>query len=258
MTTSTTAKAKNGRARDPDGADVQVVRILVAQDDVQTRKEMARWLDSEGYDVRLCDDSRSVVDMVHIVEPALLVLDFSKPSSDVLEVCRRLRQDTASPLASRLPMLVFRSDPDEIDETVCLEVGADDYIGKPIHRRRFVARVRALLRRAAFARVGDAPDQPYIEVGDLALDLMARRAMRGGEPLPLTPLEFDLLALFVTHRGQTLSRNQILARIWREQPNAENTSLNVHLRWLREKIEPDPSQPTRLQTVHGRGYIFVA
>lgn len=234
-----------------------MVRILVAQDDAQTRQEFAQWLDGEGYDVRLCDESRGVVDMVHIVEPALLILDFSKPQADTLEICQLLRRDTASPLASRLPILVFRSDPDEIDETVCLEVGADDYIGKPIHRRRFVARVRALLRRAGFTRFGDAPEQPYVRAGDLTLDLLARRATRGGEPLPLSPLEFDLLALFVTHSGQTLSRNQILARIWHEQPNAENTSLNVHLHWLREKIEPDPSQPTRLQTVHGRGYIFV-
>jgi len=252
-----TARAKNGRARDADGGDDQIARILVAQDDPESRQEIVQWLEGAGYDVRVSDESKKVVDMVHIVEPALLVLDFSKPPADTLEVCRLLRQETSSPLASRLPIIVFRSEPDEIDETVCLEVGADDYIGKPVHRRRFITRLRALLRRAAFARAGDVPDQPYVTAGDLTLDLMARRATRAGEPLPLSPLEFDLLAIFVTHCGQILTRNQILARIWREQPNTENTSLNVHLHWLRDKIETDPSQPTRLQTVHGRGYVFV-
>ena len=251
------AKARNGRTRDSDATDGQGVRVLLAQDEPESGQEIAQWLTAAGYDVRLSRDGRSAVDMVHIVEPALLVLDLVKPTADGLEVCRLLRRDTASPLAVRLPIIVVRSDPDEIDEVVCLEVGADDYIGRPVHRRRLVARVRALLRRAEFASLGDRPEQPYIEAGDLALDLVSRRATRGGEPLPLTPLEFDLLSYFVAHRGQVITRNQILARVWHEQPNPDNTSLNVHLHWLRDKIEADPSQPARLQTLHGRGYVFV-
>jgi DNA-binding response OmpR family regulator len=257
VTTSASPRLKNGKGRDLDGANELTSRILVAQDDLDTRREIADWLNTEGYDVRLCDTSKRAVDLVHIVGPDLLLLDFSKPSSDTLEICRQLRQDTASPLASRLPILVFRSDPDEIDETVCLEVGADDYIGKPVHRRRFVTRIRALLRRASLSRAGDLPEQPYIVSGDLAMDLVTRRATRGGEPLPLSPLEFDLLALFVTRPGQLLTRNQILARVWHEEPNPEHTSLGVHMHWLRDKIEDDPAQPMRLQTVHGRGYVFV-
>lgn len=230
---------------------------MLAQDDPDTRQELATWLNAEGYDVRLCDSSKKAVDMVHILEPDLLVVDFTSPPSETLEICRSLRQDTSSLLASRLPIIVFRSDPDEIDGTVCLEIGADDYIGKPVHRRRFVTRARCLLRRSAFSRAGDAPNPRVIESGDLALDLVARRATRSGEPLHLSPIAFDLLALFITHRDQVLTRNQILARIWREEPNPVNTSLGVRMHWLRERIEDDPAKPTRLQTLHGRGYIFV-
>src|SRR5687768_12990381 len=120
-----TGRTKFGRVRETDGPDNQIARILVAQDDLESRQEVVQWLEGAGYDVRVCDDSKKAVDMVHIVEPALLVLDFSKPPADTVDVCRQLRQETSSPLASRLPIVVFRSEPDEIDETVCLEVGAD-------------------------------------------------------------------------------------------------------------------------------------
>jgi DNA-binding response OmpR family regulator len=256
MSTSILSRHRNGKGRDLEAANEAPPRILVAQDDLDTRQEIATWLNIEGYDVRLCDVSKKTVDMVHIVEPDLLILDFTKPPAETLEVCRQLRQDTGSPLASRLPIIVFRSDPDEIDETVCLEVGADDYIGKPVHRRRFASRVRALLRRADLARACDLRDQ-HMASGDLTMDVLARRATRAGEPLPLSPIEFDLLALFMTHLGQVLTRNQILARVWHEEPNPENTSLGVHIHWLRDKIEVDPTQPARLQTLHGRGYVFL-
>jgi DNA-binding response OmpR family regulator len=256
MSTSILSRQRNGKGRDLDGATEAPSRVLVAQDDLEARREIVAWLNIEGYDVRLCDASRKTVDMVHIIEPDLLILDFTRPPSETLEICRQLRQDAGSPLASRLPILVFRSDPDEIDETVCLEVGADDYVGKPVHRRRFVSRIRALLRRAAMARTCDLREQP-IAAGDLTMDLLARRATRAGDPLPLSPIEFDLLALFMTHPGQVLTRNQILARVWHEEPNPDNTSLGVHIHWLRDKIEVDPTQPARLQTLHGRGYVFL-
>lgn len=242
---------------DLDSKDDDTPCILVAQDDADARREIVGWLTAAGYDVRICDNGKKVMDMIHIVMPSLLILDIMKPPGDSLEICRQLRQSTASPLASRLPIIVLRSEPDEIDETVYLEVGADDYVGKPVHRRLLVAHVRALLRRVSFTLAGVTPDQAYVSSGDLALDLVTRRATRAKDPLTLTPKEFDLLALFMTHRGQVFTRDEILSRVWREKPKESSTSLRVHLHWLRDKIESNPAEPVRLRTLAGRGYVFV-
>lgn len=241
---------------DPHNDEDGIPCILVAQDDVDPRRDVAEWLSSAGYDVRICDRSQELIDIVHIVMPSVLVLDYGRPPVDTLEMCRRLRQNPLSPLARRLPIIVLRADPDETDQTVCLEVGADAYVGKPVHRRLLVAQVRALLRRVAFTLAGDDPDQSYVTSGDLAVDLLSRRATREGNDLTLTRLEFDLLALFMTNAGQVLSSDQIISRVWREKPKEIRASLRVHLHRLREKIEPNPAEPHRLETVAGRGYVF--
>jgi DNA-binding response OmpR family regulator len=139
----------------------------------------------------------------------------------------------------------------EVDKIIGLETGADDYIVKPFSLGEFLARVRAALRREAAAAPADS-----LASGDLRLDLAARRATRGGQPVNLAPREFDLLALLLRHRGAVLSRDLLLARVWGDEYAGDARTVDVHVHWLRQKIEEDPSHPQRLQTVRGVGYRF--
>jgi DNA-binding response OmpR family regulator len=177
------------------------------------------------------------------------------PGLNGLEVCRQLRHDVGNPAASRVPILVLTARDEEIDKVVGLEVGADDYLTKPFSMHELLARVKAQLRRAEMG--GPPRDLPLrLAAGDLVVEVGPRRATRAGAELRLKPREFDLLAYFLRYPGQVLRRERLLRNVWGYEDAGDTRTVDVHVRWLRGKIESDPTNPLRLQTVRGVGYMF--
>jgi DNA-binding response OmpR family regulator len=176
----------------------------------------------------------------------LIVLDVMLPTLDGLSICRILRKE------QRTPIILLTARSGEVDRIMGLETGADDYIVKPFSLGELLARVRAVLRRAA-------PEATTrLEAGDLSLDLIGRRAYRAGEELRLSYKEFDLLAALIRNAGSALSRDQLLQQVWGYDYPGDTRTVDVHIRWLREKIESDPAAPQRIVTVRGVGYRFEA
>ncbi len=221
-------------------------KILLVEDDETMRKTLTFNLEKEGYKVEQTRDGAEALALARDINPDLIVLDVMLPSLDGLSVCRILRKE----LDVSIVMLTARDS--EVDRIVGLELGADDYIVKPFSLGEFLARVRAVLRRSPSMRA--VTDQ--LESGDLLLDLIARRAFRDESELRLTHKEFDLLASLMRNQGAVLSRDLLLEKVWGYQYSAETKTVDVHVRWLREKIEDDPSQPKRIITVRGVGYRF--
>lgn len=221
------------------------IRILIVEDDETLRQTLALNLRAEGWEVLEAGDGEAGLRLARAEAPTLVVLDVMLPRLDGLTVCRLLRRE------SRIPILLLTARGTEVDKIIGLETGADDYIVKPFSLGEFLARVRAALRREAAAAPADS-----LASGDLRLDLAARRATRGGQPVNLAPREFDLLALLLRHRGAVLSRDLLLARVWGDEYAGDARTVDVHVHWLRQKIEEDPSHPQRLQTVRGVGYRF--
>ena len=202
-------------------------------------------LEREGYRVTLASQGQEALDTFYLRHPDLVILDLILPDMDGLEVCRALRRH------SSVPILILTAKGEETDRVVGLELGADDYMVKPFSMRELVARVRALLRRAQ-----SSPSDEVLVASDLRLDLRRREAYRGGVPLSLRPKEFDLLAFFMRNRGRALSREEILSHVWGVDAAVDTRTVDVHVRWLREKVEKVPSKPTRIITVRGLGYRF--
>ena len=223
-----------------------MTKILLVEDDAVMRDTLAYNLKREDYEVIQTGDGAHALDLAREHTPDLIVLDVMLPSLDGLSVCRILRNESDTPI-----MMVTARD-SEVDRIVGLEIGADDYIVKPFSLGEFLARVRAVLRRAPSARA--VTDQVVSE--DLLLDLIARRATRKGKEFSLTHKEFDLLATLMRNRGAVLSRDLLLEKVWGYEYSGETKTVDVHVRWLREKIEEDPSQPRRIVTVRGVGYRF--
>lgn len=220
--------------------------ILLVEDDDTLRKTLAYNLSQEDYKVIQSDDGAEALKLAREHTPDLIVLDVMLPSLDGLSVCRIIRND------SDVPIMILTARGSEVDRIVGLEIGADDYIVKPFSLGEFLARVRAVLRRAPSART--VVDR--LEAGDLTLDLIARRATRGNEELRMTHKEFDLLATLMRNQGAVLSRDLLLERVWGYDYSGQTKTVDVHVRWLREKIEEDASQPQRIVTVRGVGYRF--
>jgi DNA-binding response OmpR family regulator len=220
-------------------------RILIVEDEPTLAQALRYNLEREGYRVTLASQGQEALDAFHLRHPDLVILDLILPDMDGLEVCRALRRH------SSVPILILTARGEETDRVVGLELGADDYMVKPFSMRELVARVRALLRRAQ----SSPPDEVLVS-SDLRLDLRRREAYRGGMPLPLRPKEFDLLAFFMRHRGRALSREEILTHVWGVDAAVDTRTVDVHVRWLREKVEKEPSKPTRIITVRGLGYRF--
>jgi len=221
-------------------------KILLVEDDETLRKTLAYNLDKEGYKVKQTNDGADALTMARDEDPDLIILDVMLPSLDGLSVCRILRKE------SEVPIIMLTARDSEVDRIIGLEIGADDYIVKPFSLGEVLARVRAILRRMPAPRA--VTDQ--LESGDLMMDLIARRAFREGEELRLTHKEFDLLASLMRNKGAVLSRDLLLEKVWNYEYTGETKTVDVHVRWLREKIEEDPSQPTRIVTVRGVGYRF--
>jgi len=221
-------------------------RVLVVDDEPMVRDVLARYLAKDGFDVRLAGDGAQALDRFSEEPPDLVVLDLMLPVIDGLEVFRRIRAGT------RTPIIMLTAKGEETDRIVGLELGADDYVTKPFSPREVVARVRAVLRRAADRTAGgDA-----LTFGPLSIDLRGREVRRHGDPLRLTRKEFDLLAFLASSPGVTFDRARLLQEVWDFAWDGDSATVTVHIRRLREKIEDDPAEPRRLVTVWGIGYRF--
>ncbi|GAB4566931.1 MAG: response regulator transcription factor [Anaerolineae bacterium] len=233
----------------------QQATVLVVEDEPTLVETLTYNLERQGYRVLTATDGLSAIQVARQERPDLIILDLMLPKLDGFEVCRILRQEMSTPIL----MLTARTD--EVDKVVGLEVGADDYLTKPFSMRELLARVRAQLRRVrmmqeAVSASQTAPDDEKMTFGDLTIDLARREVYVSGKPIHLKPKEFDLLAFLARHRGMVLTRDLILERVWGWDFDGGSRTVDVHIRWLREKIERDPAQPQRIITVRGVGYRF--
>ena len=230
-----------------------VKRVLVVDDDPTVSEVVAGYLTRAGFDVDVAADGPSAVARAMAQPPELVVLDLMLPGMDGLEVCRRIRE------TGPMPVIMLTARGDEEDRVLGLEVGADDYVTKPFSPRELVLRVESVLRRAgAPATAQSAPSTPRLtglRAGPLALDPTARRAARHGRELALTIREFDLLEFFLRNPGRATSREELMRRVWGWE-FGDLSTVTVHVRRLREKIEDDPARPRLINTVWGVGYRF--
>lgn len=220
-------------------------KILLVDDEPTLLATLALNLRASGYEVVTASDGAAALEVARTESPDLIVLDLMMPELDGLTVCRTLRQ------VSETPILVLTARTGELDKIIGLESGADDYMTKPFSLGELQARLRALLRRSGSKRVSDE-----IRSGDLMLNLVSRRAFHGDKEMVLSPKEFSLLAELMRHQGAVLSRDLLLTRVWGYDFFGDSRTVDVHIRWLREKIEDNPSQPARITTVRGIGYRF--
>mgnify|MGYP000291884959 CR=1 FL=1 len=229
--------------------------VLVVEDEPTLLETLEYNLAHQGYNVRTATDGLKALEVARAAHPDIIILDIMLPGLDGLEVCRVLRHET------NVPILLLTARADEVDKIVGLEVGADDYLTKPFSMRELLARVKAHLRRVRLIReeltaTERAAAREHLVCGDLVIDLARREVRKSGQALRLSPKEFDLLAFLVQHTGHVLSREQILDQVWGWSYAGGTRTVDVHVRSLREKIEPDPANPERLVTVRGSGYRF--
>ncbi|MET7683451.1 response regulator transcription factor [Streptomyces sp. NPDC005423] len=225
-------------------------RVLVVDDDPTVSEVVTGYLDRAGFAVDAVADGPAAVALVASRPPDLVVLDLMLPGMDGLEVCRRIRQDAP------VPVIMLTARGDEEDRVLGLEVGADDYVTKPFSPRELVLRVESVLRRAGTPAGGRPPAAgPWLRSGPLALDPTGRRATRHGRELALTIREFDLLTFFMRHPGRATSREDLMRQVWGWE-FGDLSTVTVHVRRLREKIETDPARPALISTVWGVGYRF--
>ncbi len=227
-------------------------KILVVEDDRNLLDTLQYNLRQEGYEVVTAVDGAEALDISRREKPELIVLDIMLPKLNGFDVCRILRKETSVPIM----MLTARAD--EVDKIVGLEIGADDYMTKPFSLRELLARVRALLRRAKVteAQLGDSVTP--LNIDDLEIDTARHQVSKGTSILELTPKEFDLLAFLARNKGLVFTRDQLLEKVWGYDFSGDTRTIDVHVRWLREKIEANPKQPKLLRTVRGVGYKLEA
>ena len=221
--------------------------VLIVDDEENLTEAIKYNLEQEGFQVSTATDGERGLAMAREFDPDLIILDIMLPSVDGLEVCRTLRR------RSDVPILMLTAKAEEIDRVVGLELGADDYVVKPFSMRELVARAKAMLRRAPSRQ----PEGAQVLVDDdLELNLTSHEVILKGFSLDLKPREFDLLALLMQNRSRIYTRNQILDQVWGYDFVGDMRTVDVHVRWLREKIEDDPGAPKRIITVRGVGYRF--
>ena len=229
-------------------------KILVVEDEISLQETLAYNLKREGYVVATVGDGESALVTARQMNPDLIVLDIMLPVMDGFEVCRIIRQEM------NVPILMLTARDEEIDRVIGLEMGADDYITKPFSMREFLARVKAHIRRVRLIREEmdseNSLGKEIIQLGNLTLNLTRREVSLDDQPLSLKPKEFDLLLYLTRHRGHVLSRDTILEQVWGWEFSGGSRTVDVHIRWLREKIEDDPAAPLRIVTVRGTGYRF--
>jgi DNA-binding response OmpR family regulator len=223
--------------------------ILLVEDDPTLSETLRYNLEREGYAVQLATDGVAGLEMARREQPDLVLLDVMLPRLDGFSICRILRQE------SDVPIVLLTARQDEVDRIAGLELGADDYVSKPFSLGELLARVRAVLRRSERRAAGS---REVLEAGGVRIDTGSRRAWRDGQELNLSQKEFDLLTCLMRNRGIALSRDVLLERVWGFDFFGDSRTVDVHIRWLREKVEPDPGRPIYIQTVRGVGYRFEA
>lgn len=233
--------------------------ILVVEDDVTLQETLVYNLEKQGYQVVATDNGRIALQHLRQHDPALVILDIMLPGLDGFEVCRLIRKE------SSVPILMLTARDEEIDKIVGLEMGADDYLTKPFSMRELLARVKAQLRRVALIRQEVEAEQPATAdyeatksfiFGNMTIDQNRREILLEGKPIRLKPKEYELLVFLARHRGIALSRDLILERVWGWTYDGNSRTVDVHVRWLREKIELDTDNVKRIVTVRGVGYRF--
>ncbi len=225
-------------------------RILIVEDEPVVVEVVSRYLEREGYSVTTATDGVEGIELFRKNRPHLVVLDLMLPRLGGMDVCRLIREQ------GRTPIIMLTARGDEMDRIAGFEAGADDYLAKPFSPRELVARVKAVLRRSY--EDGDLRTEERILSGDVVIDRKGRTVEVGGSIVELTTREFDLLAFFATHPGQVFTREQLLGRVWDSDWFGDSSTVTVHIRRLRTKIEPDPSRPKRIATVWGTGYRWEA
>jgi DNA-binding response OmpR family regulator len=223
--------------------------VLVVEDEPTVRETIAEALTEEGLQVSTAEDGVTGLERFRASTPDLVLLDLMLPRMSGIEVCRIIRAE------SSVPILMLTARDSELDKVLGLELGADDYVTKPFSLRELQARVRALLRRSEQAQ-GPTQDERMIELGAVRVDLAGHQLLRGSEQLPVKPKAFELLAFLIRNTGQVFSREQLLERVWGYDYAGETRTVDVHVHWLRKRIEEDAANPRYLQTVRGVGYVF--
>jgi len=217
-------------------------RILVVDDDASLSEMLSLVLKQEGFESRLVDRGDDALAAFHEYKPDLVLLDLMLPGKDGIDVCKEIRAE------SGLPIVMLTAKGDTIDVVLGLESGADDYIVKPFKPKELIARVRARVRRSA------APAQERVRIGDLDIDVAGHSVTRDGQPINLTPLEFDLLVCLARKPWQVFTREVLLEQVWGYRHAADTRLVNVHVQRLRSKVEHDPENPEIVVTVRGVGY----
>jgi DNA-binding response OmpR family regulator len=228
-------------------------KILVVEDELTLQETLAYNLKHQGYEVETANDGQTAIDKAKQINPDLILLDIMLPGIDGFEVCRILRKDMS------VPILMLTARDDEIDRVVGLEVGADDYLTKPFSMRELIARVKALLRRVRLMQNMNKDSESthkVLQFNNMIIDETRHEVMVNDKPLVLKPKEYDLLLYLARHRGHVLSREQILKEVWGWNYFGDSRTVDVHIRWLREKIEVNPAEPKRIITIRSAGYRF--
>ena len=226
-----------------------MAKVLIVEDEETLARTLAEKLKDEGFNVLIAGDGEEGLDKLRADHPDLVVLDIMLPKLDGLSLCRIVRRD---PTMAHIPIIMLTARGTEVDKIVGLESGADDYVVKPFALGEFLARVRAVMRRAP----GRPTLQDELVSNDLRLSLTGRRLFKDSQETKLSNKEFDLLAELMRNRNIVLSRDLILTKVWGYDYFVDKRTVDVHIRWLREKIEDDPSNPRRIVTVRGVGYRF--
>jgi len=228
-------------------------KILIVEDELTLQETLAYNLKHQGYVVETTNNGLEAIQKAKEIQPDLILLDIMLPGMDGFEVCRVIRRDM------NVPILMLTARDDEIDRVVGLEVGADDYLTKPFSMRELIARIKALLRRVRMMKdmnTASLGAQEKYEFDGLTIDEIRREVTIEGTPIDLKPKEYDLLLYLAQHKGQVLSREHILEKVWGWDYFGDSRTVDVHVRWLREKIEKNPAEPERIITIRSAGYRF--
>ena len=228
-----------------------MAKVLIVEDDPNLLHTLRYNFEREGFQVSTAVDGVQALEVARREQPAAVILDVMLPRLDGFDVCRALRRD------STVPILMLTARDDEIDRVVGLELGADDYLTKPFSVRELLARVKAMLRRVEMLQAsGPRPAARLVRAGDLAVNFDEHRVHRAGRELQLKPKEYDLLVYLMQQPGRVFNRDQLLSQVWGYDFAGDSRTVDVHIRWLREKIEADPGRPVLIETVRGVGYRF--
>lgn len=228
-------------------------KILLVEDELTLQETLAYNLKHQGYEVITSANGLDATKKAMEIQPNLIILDVMLPGMDGFVVCRQIRKSL------NMPILMLTARSDEIDRVVGLEVGADDYLTKPFSMRELLARVKALMRRMQMIQQAESnkhESRQVLQFDDLTINEIRHEALINDQTINLSPKEFELLLYFAKNKGKMLSRETILEKIWGWEYIGDSRTVDVHVRWLREKIEMDSKNPKRLITVRGSGYIF--